>query len=470
MKIIEKSIKYLFLFFIIISCLFGLVFLFIKTYDNGKFYNIIFEKTKPIITLLDDNVKGIGNSTQVLRVKLQDEGAGLDAYNVSLNQKNRHIQLESKKLKGEKEKIIEIPLSFRELKLTEGVANVIIKAFDKSFWNNHREVNFNLEVDARFPKLKVITSQHNLLFNGVQLVVYQAHDDNLKRHGVQYGEKFFQGFPINLIDSSIKDNDVYGVFYSILESDNKSFVPVVIAEDNVGNKVEKTFYNKKMKRRVNNYTSSLTSYFAKVISKRLNKNENESYEEFFDRVLRKNQKKESREIFEALHDVIFDTQLTLPFVAQHATVIKNFGSIINYTYEKKDICEKKEEGATFLLFQDEDSVKAISNGTVLFVKKMNYYGNIVAVAHGGSVVALYSMAGEPLVKSGEKVEASQSLLKKGNSGISVLDNEYLLEIRINGYPVNPQEFFDNFWCGEHITGKLNLVKEDLGLITPQFNF
>ena len=225
-----------------------------------------------------------------------------------------------------------------------------------------------------------------------------------------------------------------------------------------------------MKRRVNNYTSSLTSYFAKVISKRLNKNENESYEEFFDRVLRKNQKKESREIFEALHDVTFDTQLTLPFVAQHATVIKNFGSIINYTYEKKDICEKKEEGATFSLFQDEDSVKAISNGTVLFVKKMNYYGNIVAVAHGGSVVALYSMAGEPLVKSGEKVEASQGLLKKGNSGISVLDNEYLLEIRINGYPVNPQEFFDNFWCGEHITNKLNLVKEDLGLITPQFNF
>ena len=122
--------------------------------------------------------------------------------------------------------------------------------------------------------------------------IYEVDDDNLKRHGIQYGEKFFQGFPIHLIDSSIKDNDVYGAFYSVLESDNKSFVPVVIAEDNVGNKVEKTFYNKKMKRRVNNYTSSLTSYFANVISKRLNKNENESYEEFFDKVLRKNQKKE----------------------------------------------------------------------------------------------------------------------------------------------------------------------------------
>ena len=470
MKIIGKSIKYLFIFFVLISILCGLLFLFIKTYDNGKFYNKIFEKTAPTIELVDSSAKGIGSTPQTLQIKLADTGAGLDAYSVSLIQKNRHIQIDTKKLKGENEKIVSIPLSFQELKLTEGIANLTIKAFDKSFWNNHSEFNLNLEVDARFPKLKVITSQHNLLLNGVQLVVYQAYDDNLKRHGVQYGEKFFQGFPINLLDETIKDSSVYGAFYSVSYDDNKAIEPIIIAEDSVGNKVEKTFYNKKMKRRVNDYTSIITKYYLDIISKRLQKPDDETQEHFLDKVLRQNQEKESSEIFEVLHDVIFKTNLKLPFTAQQATVIKNFGSLISYTYDGKEVTKKKETGATFSLASSENNIKAIADGVVIFVKKMDFYGNVVAVSHGGSIVALYAMGGDPLVKAGDKVQTSQDLLKKGNSGISTSESEYLLEIRINGYPVNPQEFFDNFWCGEHITSKLNLVKEDLGLITPQFNF
>lgn len=470
MKIIGKSIKYLFICIILVSILCALAFLFIKSYDDGKYYNIIFEQDKPQIILSLDSIKGIGIENQELIFKILDEGAGLDEYSVSLDQKNRHIPLEKKKLHGEKEKEIKINLGFQELKLTEGMAQITIKAFDKSFWNNHKEISFNLEVDARYPKLKVITTQHNLLLNGVQLVVYQAYDDNLKMHGVKLGKKFFQGFPISLLDSSIKDSSVYGVFYSVLEDDDKSLTPIVIARDSVGNEVTKTFYNKKIKRRIKDYNITITPYFNDVISKRFKKQESEDTNAFLKKVLYDNREKESKEIFEVLHDVIFKINLKLPFTAQKSSLLKNFGSSMTYIYNANPIFSMKEQGATFSLSKDEKSINAISDGTVIFVKEMQYYGNVVAVSHGGSIVALYAMGGTPLVKSGDKVTLGQGLMEKGNSGVSTLDTEYLLEIRVNGYPVNPQEFFDGFWCNEHIINKITLTKEDLGLVTPSFDY
>ncbi|MGI6680273.1 MAG: murein hydrolase activator EnvC family protein [Bdellovibrionota bacterium] len=475
MKIIRKSIKYLCLFFVLISIFCVLLFLFLKHYKDGKLYDQIFEKTPPVITVKKGSIKGIGSEPQTLEIKISDTGAGLDGYTVRLTQKNRHIQLDNGKLNGEKEKIIKIPLGFNELKLTEGVASITIKAFDKSFWNNHKEVRFNVDVDARYPKLKVISTQHNLLLNGVQLVIYQAKDDNLKEHGVKVGNKVFQGFPLILLDDSIKDESVYCAFYSVLDSEktssgNKKITPLVVAKDNVGNTTTRKFYNKKIKRRVGEHTLKLTSYFVNTISKRLEKKQDESLNDFLIRVLKTQHKKESKEIFDIVHNVVFKRSLKLPFAIQKATILRNFGSRVHYVYSDKVVLEKKESGTTFLLTKDESTVNSISDGVVIFVKKMDYYGNVVGVAHGGNVVVLYAMAGSPLVKTGDKVSVGQALLNLGQSGISTVDREYLLEIRVNGYAVNPQEFFDNFWCSEHIVSKINMAKEDLGLITPEFDF
>lgn len=469
MTLITKSIKYLFLFFVLLIIILIALLFVIKEYNHGAIYNKFFEKNAPNITILNDFI-GIGSNPKTLSIELEDMEAGLDAVTVKLHQKNRYVTLKTEDLKGIKKTQLNIVLDFKELKLTEGVATLEIKAFDKSFWSNTSEKEVILNIDLRMPSLKIITSQHNLLLNGVQLVVYQAMDDNLSKHGVEVAGRFFQGFPAFLLDKKIKDNSIYATFYSIYSDDDKDLKPVVIAQDGVGNKVEKTFYNKKIKRNVNDYSSTISQYFINTLEKRLSKSSNISTNVFLKNILEVDFKNESEQIFIALHDTIFKLPLNVPFVMQKGTVLKNFGSSITYTYKENTIATKRETGMTLALTGDDDTVNAISDGVVVFVKKMKSYGNVVAISHGGSIVAIYAMAGEPLVKSGDTVEVSQPLLKRGNSGISVLDSEYLLEIRVDGYPVNPQEFFDNFWCQEHITDKVHVVKEDLGIVIPEFDF
>ncbi len=468
MTFITKSIKYLFLFIILITCSLLGIFWIVKNYDNGKIYNKFFEKNSPEI-IVSDEMLGIGIKPTNFKIDLEDSEAGLDAVTVKLNQKNRYITLKNQKLNGEKKATIQINLDFNELKLTEGIATLVVKAFDKSFWSNTSEKTITLDVDARNPSLKIITGQHNLLLNGVQLVIYKATDDKLFKHGIEVGDRFFQGFPASLLDKQIEDSSIYGAFYSVYSSDAKDIKPIAVAEDKARNRVEKTFYNKKIRRRINDYPLSISPYFIKVMEKRFDK-KNDSQNIFLKNILETMAIDDSQKIFKALDGVVFKLPLKTTFVMQKGTVLKNFGSQVDYVYQGDVVARKKEEGMTLSLLDEEETINAISDGVVIFVKKMPTYGNVVAVSHGGSVVAIYAKAGDPLVKAGDAVTTLQPLLKKANSGTSVLNSEYLLEIRIDGYPVNPQEFFDNFWCEEHIADKVRVVKEDLGIIIPRFNF
>ncbi len=162
--------------------------------------------------------------------------------------------------------------------------------------------------------------------------------------------------------------------------------------------------------------------------------------------------------------------MTTPFELPQGTVVKSYGSTATFYYANEELDSRKEEGITFSLPTDTLSIKAISDGMVIFVKKLQSYGNVVAVAHGANIVAIYAQGGDPLVTPASLVKKGDPILKIGNSGTSASSSEFLLEIRIDGYPVNPQEFFDSSWCASHINGKLRLAKDDLGLLNPEFDY
>lgn len=84
-------------------------------------------------------------------------------------------------------------------------------------------------------------------------------------------------------------------------------------------------------------------------------------------------------------------------------------------------------------------IKVVSNGTIVFAENKGSYGNLVKVSHGNGIETWYAHCSKIYAKVGEKVKAGDIIAAVGSTGNSTGPHLHL-EIRINGNPVNPQNY------------------------------
>ena len=85
-------------------------------------------------------------------------------------------------------------------------------------------------------------------------------------------------------------------------------------------------------------------------------------------------------------------------------------------------------------------IKVVAAGTVTCATYRGSYGKVVKVNHGNGLETWYAHTSEMYVTEGEKVEAGEVIAAVGSTGNSTGPHLHL-EIRINGEPVNPQNYF-----------------------------
>ena len=87
-------------------------------------------------------------------------------------------------------------------------------------------------------------------------------------------------------------------------------------------------------------------------------------------------------------------------------------------------------------------ILACSNGIVTYSNSDNSgYGKHIIISHqDGKISTLYAHCNKLLVKSGEKVIKGQKIAEVGSTGKST-GNHLHFEVRINGKPVNPKNYF-----------------------------
>lgn len=88
------------------------------------------------------------------------------------------------------------------------------------------------------------------------------------------------------------------------------------------------------------------------------------------------------------------------------------------------------------------SIKAISDGTVIFAESKGSYGNLVKIDHGNGIETWYAHCSKIYANVGQKVEAGDIIAAVGSTGNSTGPHLHL-EIRIDGEPVNPQNYLYN---------------------------
>ena len=87
-------------------------------------------------------------------------------------------------------------------------------------------------------------------------------------------------------------------------------------------------------------------------------------------------------------------------------------------------------------------IKAIADGTVVFLQKNGSYGNLIKIDHGNGVESWYAHCNALYAKVGQEIKAGDIIAEVGSTGNSTGPHLHL-EIRINGVAINPQKYLYN---------------------------
>ncbi len=445
------------------------------------------ERGRPTITLLE-NVRGIGVAPVSIKIQLSDEEAGLDEVVVRTRQKRQVKEILRRSLAGERLGEISIDFHGDKSLFEEGGASLEIRAFDRSFWSNQSELVVPLKVDYRRPRVEVVSAQHNAREGGSQLVFYRAADENLALSGVKVGSQTFVGFPARGIDTELNDPGLFVAIYGI-EPGRKieSSAIRVFAEDDVGNVSSASFYNRVQPRSPTREEIAVTDDFLRtvvvpIVDANLAKleeaahlagepisfsGERGSVERQLEKFALANtslRRLNEREIQGALREPRFERYWNGAFALPQGGFKARFGESLVYTRDGDVVGTTPSLGYEVITSRSDAEIGALNDGIVVLAEAIGVYGNTVVVDHGLGVASLYAGLGALSVKRGDAVTVGQAIGTAGRSGL-FRGPGYLLQMRLSGVPVDPLEWWDRGWYEAHITGKINDIKQVLGIRT-----
>jgi murein DD-endopeptidase MepM/ murein hydrolase activator NlpD len=102
---------------------------------------------------------------------------------------------------------------------------------------------------------------------------------------------------------------------------------------------------------------------------------------------------------------------------------------------------------------------AANHGKVIFVGEIGIYGNVIILDHGYGLHSLYGHLHQTNVQEGAFVRKGDVIAISGETGL-VFGDHLHFEMRVNGVPVNPIEWFDAVWVTNNIETFLPEVKKE----------
>ena len=84
-------------------------------------------------------------------------------------------------------------------------------------------------------------------------------------------------------------------------------------------------------------------------------------------------------------------------------------------------------------------IRAVTAGTVVYAGYKGSYGNLLIIDHGNGIQSYYAHCSALYVSAGQQVGAGTTIAAVGSTGNSTGPHLHL-ELRVNGTPVNPQNY------------------------------
>ena len=385
----------------------------------------------------------------------------IQSYNVSFDDGQKQIKLETKVVKNEKNLIeLEIlPPSFDEMSKPKD-GNIKIDVFDASKWNffkgNETVTNSKVIIDRKSPIASVIGNSYLLRQGGCGVIIVEVSDENLKDFYISFNdEELFELFPF------YKKN--YYISIIAWPVQIKEFKKVnLVAVDMAGNKTvtKVPFYIQPFKEKTDKI--KITDDFVNNISKQVLENSNmnvpEGITETFVKVNKEVREKNVKTIREVVKKnlensgkMTFDvkTFIRMP----NAATFAQFGERRHYFYNDQKIDEAWHLGMDWASSKRADIV-VTNPGKVIYKGYLGIYGDTAIVDHGWGLGTLYAHTSNIDVEIGDEIKTGQKIGNTGATG-AVFGDHLHFGVLVQGIEVNPNEWLDYEWIKVNLTKTIN---------------
>lgn len=412
-----------------------------------------FEGNPPRITTLE-TVTYVGTPHEH-EFTIADDGRGIESARVFVVAQGKEYKLTSATYEGtwhsgadvKEPRRIQTTISPADLGLPQGEATLVAEATDFSWRRNQARIEVPLVVDARKPRVSVLTGLTYIRQGGSELAVYEV-DEPTSRQGVQVGDTFFPGFP------HPKDKKLRIAFYAIPFDAPKTQAVSITATDRAGNRTDVPLSISVLERRPTADRILLDDNFLKAKVDEILVGEQTldplaGYLKINREVRAQNDKKLRELCSESSQERLWDTPFTqMP----NSKVGAGFAERRTYVYNGQDVDKQLHLGFD-LSSTARSPVPAANDGVVVFADELGIYGRVVVVDHGLGLFSLYGHLSEIGVERGRAVAQGESLGRTGTTGLAGGDHLHFAML-LSGTFIDPLEWFDGRWIQEHLEAKL----------------
>ena len=320
------------------------------------------------------------------------------------------------------------------------------------------------------------------------MVFYRSSDSNPGEHGVQVGTSFFKGYPASDWDSAfIETPGMYFAFFAIpLSFDPNQDRVQLIAKDAVGNQTTASmnFRVRNLRNRERKLAIELgfldlkvSKHYQKLIEYKAALDA--SIAEDYSAPTSAEERVRRFKLISQDYRAITEKRLAEIFLKSEAkrywsgvfsrygfgTKRYWFGDTVSYEFKGEVLGSYIETGAE-LVSGPEVLARAANGGKVVFAGDMGMYGDTVIVDHGFGLTSIYSNLSYIACRIDQVLESGDPIGKYGASGFN--SGQHLqFEMRLQGVPVRPIEWWDQSWITDHIENRVRDLKKQLGMKDPE---
>jgi murein DD-endopeptidase MepM/ murein hydrolase activator NlpD len=418
---------------------------------------VVWRQRQPgVVVTLEPPLAALGHPKRTVTLRLRAPAGPLKSLEARVVQGGNSKTVLTEEFPAGAPREAERPLTLEAaaLGLKEGPAELVVLARD-AVWRPRPDpaprLVHRFTVDLTPPTIELKAATGYVKHAGAGIAVYRV--SGAARSGVQVGSAFFPGVSGLAPDAAVQ------VALFAIPYDGPQAPPTIFAEDEAGNQrvlgVSVTF----LPTRFPKDTIRLTEPFLqrKVPELAPQTPGNAGPAELLDAFLKVN--REGRKANEAkIRSIAQGASGSKPvwqgvFRQQPNTkVFANYPEERTYVFDGRTVDSQWHLGID-LASRKQSPVEAANAGRVAFIGPNGIYGNMIVLDHGLGLYTLYAHLSEIAVKAEQSVGRGEVLGRSGETGMAGGDHLHFA-VLVNGYYVNPLEWWDEHWIRDRIAKPL----------------
>ncbi len=423
------------------------------------------------INIVVESPKAYFSSNKPIVIHVSDRFAGLKRISVKLIAMNTEIELFNKTFSDRSIKRFDVDFKTNRI-LPQGRATFVVEVEDYST-NNYlngftKQVSFPVIVDTTPPQVILLSGTGRVAVGGTSLVVFYAKDDNLKDVylGVSH-DGVIDKFKAYNAKNIFGNKHVYISFFTYPLSKLKNYSTNIYALDKAGNltvvHVPVYYSSWKLRKSKINITDAFIRDKVLAIMQKENIPQKKTLLADFLYVNRVERARDTQRIRQICSHSVDKMLWKGRFLQlKDSEVTATFNDERFYYYKGKLVDIKYHKGYDLASVRNA-KVQAANNGIVVFEGYLGVYGNAIIIDHGFGIFSLYGHLETFLVKKGEYVRKGQIIALTDTTGLAEGDHLHF-DVLVDGYYVNPIEWWDPHWIKTHILEVISESKTRLSLI------